>query len=172
MTYNPHLHHRRSIRLSHWDYAETGAYFITICTLNREMLLGQIHTDRVLLNAAGRIVSDEWMLSVDIRTELQLDAFVVMPNHFHAVAILFRDVGATGSSPLPRIPNGPTPRSLGALVAGLKIASTKRINELRRTPGKAVWQRNYYERILRNEKELERARGYILCNPEVDRGRK
>lgn len=114
----------------------------------------------------GEIVRDEWLASSDIRREMQLDVFVVMPNHIHGIVWIVPDgdiVGATDRSPLP--PRGPTPKSLGSFPAGYKSAATKRINEIRGTPGNALWQRNYYERIIRNECELDAIRRYIRDNP-------
>ncbi len=110
----------------------------------------------------GRIVSQEWEISAKIRHELTLDAFVVMPNHVHGVVIIKEsNVGATGESPIRR---GPRPRSLGSFLSGFKSATTKRINDLRRTSG-LVWQRNYYEHVIRNEQSLRRIREYIANNP-------
>lgn len=90
-----------------------------------------------------------------------------MPNHIHGIVWIVADdndiAGATGRSPLP--PRGPTPKSLGSFIAGYKSAVTKRINEIRGTPGNPLWQRNYYERIIRNERELDAIRRYIWDNP-------
>ena len=94
-----------------------------------------------------------------------------MPNHFHAIVLIYNDVlRATGRSPLPKYgkslyPHGPTPKSLGALVAGFKSSATKRINILRNAPGVPLWQRNYYEHIIRNEEDYERIFNYIATNP-------
>ena len=117
------------------------------------------------LNDLGRIVTDEWHRTPDIRREIALDAFVVMPNHIHGV-LHIRDVGspivgADGRPPLQRMP-----RSLGSFVAGFKSITTKRINVLRDTPRLDVWQRNYYERIIRDDDELNRVREYIKNNPK------
>ncbi len=125
-------------------------------------------------------VKDEWMESSRIRKEIKLDQFILMPNHIHGIIFITNqnpplrstdanDVGATGRSPLPR---GPKPKSLGSFVAGFKPIVTKRINELRKTPGISVWQRNYYDHIIRNENELHQIREYIVNNPakwEYDR---
>jgi len=166
MGYDPERHRRRSIRLKDWDYAQPGAYFVTIVAYGRELLFGQVVGDEIRLSAFGEIVRDEWLASADIRREIRLDEFVVMPNHLHGIVWIVADddiVGATGRSPLP--PRGPTPRSLGAFIAGYKSAVTKRINEMRGTPGNPVWQRNYYEHIIRNERELDTIRHYIRDNP-------
>jgi REP element-mobilizing transposase RayT len=78
-------HHRRSIRLPGYDYSQAGEYFITICTHEREYLFGEIANDEMQLNAFGRIVDVEWQKSAEIRTEIELGAYVIMPNHFHAI---------------------------------------------------------------------------------------
>ena len=137
----------------------------------------------IILNEFGKIVRDEWLKTVDIRKEIVLDEFVVMPNHFHAI-VFNTDIsrtgnhinsaggqlnctGCTGDRPVaPTVaPTGPPSESIGALMAGYKSAVTKRINLLRRTLGYPVWQRNYYEHIIRNDKELNQIRQYIILNP-------
>jgi len=156
-------HRRRSIRLREYDYTQPGAYFITIVAHARAMLFGEIAGGATRLNEVGRIVEDEWQKSSVIRCEIELDVFVVMPNHIHGIVnIIDSDVGATGRSPLR---NGPPPRSLGAFVAGFKSSVTKRVNEMRHSPGAAVWQRNYYEHVVRGDGELLRVREYVLNNP-------
>ncbi len=160
--------HRRSIRLSNYDYASRGVYFVTICTHDRQKLFGYIADGVMRINDIGGIVCQEWLRSEHIRCEIQMDEWVVMPNHMHGIVIINNNtVGATGRSPLhdSHQPRGPAKRSLGSLIAGFKSVATKRINELRGLPGVPVWQRNYYERIIRNESELNRIRQYILDNP-------
>ncbi len=121
------------------------------------------------LNDWGRIVQDEWDKSAQIRKEIELDAFVIMPNHVHGIIAIAEPVGrATGRSPLV----GPGKRSVGAFVGGFKAAVTQRINGARGTPGVSVWQRNYFEHVIRNEDSLHRIRQYITDNPmrwEFDR---
>jgi len=174
------MQNRQSIRLHGYDYSRKGAYFITICAKNRQCLFGKITNDKMVLNKYGKIVQDEWMESSRIRKEIKLDYFIVMPNHIHGIIFITNqnpssrstetnDVGATGRSPLPR---GPKPKSLGSFVAGFKSIITKRINEFRKIPGSSVWQRNYYDHIIRNENELHQTREYIVNNPakwEYDR---
>ncbi len=173
MTNNPEKR-RRSIRLTGYDYSGPGAYFITICTQGRECRFGAVSSGgSVALNPSGRIAFEEWRRSTAVREEIEPDAFVVMPNHVHGVVLIRYDisgnnVGATGQSPLQRPdcpPRGPARRSLASFVVGYKGAVTRRINALRKTPGAPVWQRNYYERILRYEDELNQARFYIQENP-------
>jgi len=172
MIYDPTRHHRRSIRLPAYDYAAPGAYFVTLVTHARESLFGQVIDSEMRLNVLGEVVAEECRRTGEIRREIQLDAFVAMPNHVHAVVIIGHGVGAHGRAPLlqqhdalSRAPLHRLPRSLGSFVAGFKSAVTKRINEMRGTPGLPVWHRNYYEHVIRNEEELDRIRQYIAGNP-------
>ncbi|RKY49507.1 MAG: transposase [Candidatus Neomarinimicrobiota bacterium] len=163
MKYNPDIHHRRSIRLQGYDYSSPGAYFVTICTQNRECLFGDIVNGKMVLNDIGKIVADEWIKTGDIRDEIELDAWVVMPNHFHGIVMIRRGDRPVAPTPTP-LP-GPRPKSIGSLMSGFKSAVTKRINKIRQTPGISVWQRNFYEHIIRNETELGNIRQYIINNP-------
>ena len=164
MRYDPEEHHRRSIRLRGYDYTQAVAYFVTMVAFRRAYIFGGIVDGEMQANIAGAVVLEEWLRSSEIRRELELDAFVVMPNHVHAIVIM-RGVGAHGRAPLlPVSPDRP-PRSLGSFVAGFKSAATKRINTIRGTPGLPVWQRNYYEHVVRDEDDLGRIRQYILENP-------
>ena len=167
MTYDPAKHHRRSIRLRGYDYRQAGAYFVTVVTHQRQCLFGEIVDGETRVSRYGHTVREEWLRSAEIRCEIELDAFVVMPNHIHGIVVIRHqstDVGAHGRAPLPPAPHRP-PRSLGSFVAGFKSATTKRINEIRRTPGLPVWQRNYYEHVIRNDDELNHVRQYIIDNP-------
>ena len=170
MRFDPERHHRRSIRLSEYDYAGPGAYFVTLVTHGHECLFGEVCDGQVLLSKWGGIVHEEWVMSEGIRREIVLDAFVVMPNHLHGIVVIKDEgmtginVGATGRSPLPA--NGPGKRSLGTFIAGFKSAATKRINIDRHLPGVPVWQRNYFKHIIRDETSLGRIREYIVNNPK------
>ena len=166
---------RRSIRLPEDDHAEDGVYFVTICTRGRECLLGKVNAGRVELTEYGQIVQEEWVKSANIRAELTLGEFVIMPNHLHGIVEMNArgavEVGAHGRAPLRASGfNGTRPlhrpkRSLGSFIAGFKSACTKRINQRRASPRTPVWQRNYYEHIVRDEDDLNRARQYIVDNP-------
>lgn len=169
--YDPAKHHRRSIRLKGYDYTQAGAYFVTIVTRERELLFGEVINGEMRLNAHGRVVESEWLRTAEVRPNVELDAFVVMPNHLHGILIIRNDaqsrVGASrhvGASQR-LAPTGPVAGSLGAIMAQFKSICTKRINRTRHTPGAPVWQRNYYERIVRNERELNAIRQYIRHNP-------
>lgn len=171
MKFNPGDHHRHSIRLPDYDYTQNGAYFVTLCVHQRQCLFGDISDDgKVHLNEYGTVVQKEWLRTETIRPEVELGEFVVMPNHFHAIVII-RDVGAHGCAPLQNAPSDNSsslkrqPRSLGSLVAGFKSITTKRINILRSTASAPVWQRNYYEHVIRNARDFSAICAYILNNP-------
>ena len=172
MPYDPSRYHRRSIRLKGYDYTRPGAYFITICTHERAHLFGAVVEGEMQLNDAGRIAEQCWRNIPVHFPHVQLDAFVIMPNHVHGVLwIVAHDgarVGATHASPLrnaPIPPRGPVPQSIGAIIGQFKSAVTRQINALRNAPGAPVWQRNYYEHIIRNEQALNAIRRYIVENP-------
>jgi putative transposase len=170
MAFNPEQHHRRSIRLDGYDYAGPGAYFVTACAYRRAALFGAVRGGATAPNRFGRVAEEEWARSAAIRPGIILDAFVVMPNHIHGIVILTEesqagveppeDVGAHSCAPLQR-----RCRSLSSFMAAYKAAVTKRINALRGTAGAPAWQRNYYERVLRDERELGLARQYVADNP-------
>lgn len=121
----------------------------------------------MILNSFGSIVREEWLKTAIIRPELELDEFVIMPNHLHGIIIINDklkspakfNVGTHGRASLQR-----KPRSLGSIIAGFKSGVTKRINEKRNTPQNPVWQSRFYDRIIRNDKELENIREYIAYN--------
>ena len=177
MGFDPDIHHRRSIRLQNYDYSTAGAYFVTICTFERECLLGDVVDGEMRLNDAGQIVREEWLRTAELRKNVILDEFVVMPNHFHAIIHIHDNVGAHCMRPGPneradikRAHVGAPLRrrksgSIGSIIAGFKSAVTKRINQLRDNPGAPVWQRNYYERVIRDDRELQSIQQYIVDNP-------
>lgn len=170
MEFNPKMHHRRSVRLREYDYASPGQYFVTACADRRAMLFGEVIEGQMRRNALGDIVHTQWYASERIRPEIRLDAFIVMPNHFHGI-IEITSVGARRClAPTRRIgptgrPKGPAPGSIGAILGQIKSLSKKAINKIRATPGRPVWQPNYHEHIIRNERELNRIREYICNNP-------
>ena len=165
MKFNPDKHQRRSIRLRGYDYAQRGAYFVTICAHGRRCVLGDIRNKTMVLSESGRLVERCWYNLARHFPGVELDAFVVMPNHLHGIIILGRGEAfveshfqelthlATNASPLLQ-PHGTQPGSLGAIVQNFKSVSTRKINQMNRPPGARLWQRNYYEHIIRNEKTL------------------
>ena len=175
--------------MKEYDYTSPAEYFITICTYRREYLFGEIIKDEVVLNSFGLIVQEEWLRTAEIRGDVELDLFVVMPNHIHGIITLIEHgrgtlqrqfVGANCHSPQEENANNlsingayidkPLQRPKfyspsRTIVRGLKSVSTKKINLLRNTPQQPIWQRNYYEHIVRNDKDLNNIREYIINNP-------
>lgn len=152
---------RRSIRLSKHDYSANSAYFLTLCTYRRALVFGEVLDGVVTLSAAGRIVRDLWVKTSEMRPGVILDAFVVMPDHMHAiVAISAAERRACPAGALRR-----APASLGALVAGYKASCTSKVRGLLATPHLRLWQRNYHERVIRDARALAAIRRYIAANP-------
>lgn len=175
-----------STRLKNWDYSSNGYYYITICTKNREWLFGNIVGEKIQLSAIGEIVLQGWNDSFVMRAELFCDQFVIMPNHIHGIIIIEKPVhhaavvethgGASlleypheikthGRASLPPYPSYRTPKSVSSFIAGFKSAVTKRVNEMRQTPGVPIWQSRFYDHIIRDEKSLQSIREYIVNNP-------
>jgi REP element-mobilizing transposase RayT len=188
MRHDPDQHHRRSIRLAGYDYAQFGAYFLTLCAYNRQCTFGEIAGDSVQLNAWGEIVREEWLRTAAMRHDVTLDEFIIMPNHMHMVVLLAGqgdhngrmqfaptdpargdDAGRMQFAPTQRAGDarirGTATRAIGSIVQGFKGAVTRRINQLRASSEPPVWQRNYYEHVVRDEKTLNAVREYILNNP-------
>jgi putative transposase len=179
MGYDPERHDRQSIRLKGYDYSQPGVYSVTICTEGRACVLGEVVEGRMVLSAAGEIVQANWDGLPEHYPHVRLDAFQIMPNHVHAIIVLVGD--EVGAGPGGRLTSGehndvqprrPAPvdkyktrHSVSEIIRSFKAYTTIRINKRRRTPGEKVWQRNYYERIVRNEEELNAIRTYIACNP-------
>ena len=193
MPYNHGTHHRRSIRLKNYDYSQNGAYFVTLCAWQRECLFGEIpiavgagskpaqdakparNAMTIDLNDFGKLVDFTWHDLQQHITGITLDDFVIMPNHVHFIVVI--DNCANSGDPglaragLARAGLEPAP-TLSEIVRQFKTFSAKRINALRNNPGCPVWQRNYYERVIRNDDELSLVREYIVNNPmkwELDR---
>lgn len=148
------VHRRRLLRLSHYDYSNVGAYFVTCCILGRRCILGDIVDDRMQLNTSGRVVADCWLAIPRHSYRVSIDEFVVMPNHLHGIVVI--EQRARHASPL--LMRGTT---LGAIVGSFKSAVSRQLPEL-----KPLWQRNYYEHVIRNESSLQKIREYIVSNPK------
>ncbi|WP_276979943.1 transposase [Flavobacterium filum] len=196
--YNPHIHHRRSIRLKGYDYSQAGLYFITICCQDRACLFGEIvgtnnylpnivtpeNKPQMILNDAGKIANDCWMEIPNHYPNAKLHEYIVMPNHIHGIIELVNDVntGVQNFVPLQNKternvgienfqPLQPTqnefqkiiPRSIGSIVRGFKIGVTKWFRQ--NTDVAIVWQRNYYEHIIRDEQSYQNISNYIINNP-------
>jgi REP element-mobilizing transposase RayT len=172
MKHSLDIHHRRSIRFQEYDYSLAGAYFVTICAQNRARLFGNVVDGEMRLSAYGRVAQDKWNELPTHYANVVLDTFLVMPNHIHGIIVI--SVGAIHESPLQQ-PMDITQRRLMLLpkiVGRFKMNSAKRINEMRGTSGLPVWQRNYYEHVIRNDESLNKIREYIINNPaqwEFDR---
>ena len=178
MTFNPDIHHRRSIRLQDFDYTSCGAYFVTVCAQGRECHFGEVVDGVMLENDAGRMVGRWWKELANKYGAVEFDRFVVMPNHFHGIIFLvgadlcvrpdlrpeiglnrgINESGAHAGAPLPKI------------IQWFKTMTTneyiKNVSQSRWPPFPGrLWQRNYFERVIRNEAELDKFRDYILTNP-------
>jgi REP element-mobilizing transposase RayT len=184
MTYDPARHHRRSIRLPAYDYTQPGAYFVTICSQNRECLFGDVISGEMILNQRGEMVERTWRELAECYPGVEVDAFVVMPNHVHGIIVLVGanplgvgPVGAgpracpEGPGPCPGRPQGVAPTmSLPDVVHRFKSLTTTRYRTgvlqdgWQPFPGR-LWQRNYYEHVIRDEEELNRIQQYIIDNP-------
>ena len=184
--FDPEKHHRRSIRLKGYDYTRPGMYFITICVADREYLFGHIENGRMILNEYGMIAKSEWTKTAIIREYVELLEYVIMPNHIHGVIVLHehdrrgtvprtptvhRTPTTTGHYP-PNIEQfgKPVSHSIPTIIRGYKSTVTKQINILRNTPGRPVWQRNYYEHIIRDNRSYRRIARYINNNPLTWKG--
>ena len=186
MRYNPRTHHRRSVRLPAHDYAQDGAYFVTICTHERQCILEDARFNAIAERAWREIVSPP--------PNADASDFVIMPNHVHGIVWIGAGAGVGAqqqqrrytrihpggesspysgeryggvAAPLQRraIARPVVRGSLAAIVRTFKSATAKRINNLRGTPGAPVWQRNYHEHVIRNDEDLSRIRQYIGDNP-------
>ncbi|MEO9145446.1 MAG: transposase [Ginsengibacter sp.] len=186
--YNPKIHHRRSIRLKGYDYSQAGAYFITICTNDRKCVFGEITNGEMMLNDYGKIANDEWEKLPQRFPNFELDVFQIMPNHMHGIVLLNESVGA-GLAPAQN-DNGATARVAPTKTVGDIVGAYKSLvaNECLKifklnwetvnragvnragvnpapTMGK-LWQRNYYEHIIRNEQSYQTISNYIINNPD------
>ena len=170
--FDPFKHRRRSIRLKGWDYASAAAYFVTICTYQRQNLFANEQFYRIVENSWQNIPDHPHARFV------KLDEWIVMPNHLHGIIIITeticrdveyesttspdKDILISDASSLRSAPAG----SLGVIIGNFKSVVTRRINRIRKSQGGKAWQRGYYERIVRNDRELNAIRQYICDNPQ------
>jgi len=195
MKYEHDKHHLRSIRLKGYDYSQSGAYFLTICTQNRESLSGDVVDGEMRLNDAGHMVWDAWHKIPEHFPHAGIDEFIVMPNHFHGI-IMLSGRGDPCDRPVLCVdndhlsgehiqgdhknrpynmrntghPQGTLPGSVGRIVQAFKSLSTHEYIRGIRGNGwpsfnGRLWQRNFYEHIIRSEEEINRVRRYIIDNP-------
>ena len=188
MSYNPKIHHRRSIRLKGYDYSQAGAYFITICCKNRLCRFGDIIENEMALNEYGQIAYNEWIKLSERFTNFELDVFQIMPNHMHGIIVL-NNVGATlavaqngvvaQNDDIPQndmvadIGAGATARVAPTITVGDMVGAYKSLvangcldiyKSKKITMGK-LWQRNYHEHIIRDEQSYQTISNYIITNP-------
>jgi len=156
---------RQSLRINRYNYAQAGAYFITICTFEKLELFGHITDGTMVINDLGQIVGEEWIKTPIIRPNILLDQFIVMPNHVHGIIIINHEIrrGVLQYAPTNKLCS--PSQTIGAIIRGYKSATTKRINEHRQTPKRYVWQRNYFDHIIRNDRDLNNIQQYIVNNP-------
>lgn len=192
MAYDEKKPQRRSIRLNGYNYSREGLYFITLCCLNGAHLFGQVIEAKMELNEAGKIVAREWKKTPQIRKNTALHEYIVMPNHFHAIIEILI---TQNPAPKPEPPTFKSPsQTIGAIIRGFKAASTTKLKqhyypkdphtgELRFArsseprftrssankppfgPTDKIWQRNYYDIIIRNEAAYKNISNYIKNNP-------
>jgi len=180
--YDPNKYNRKSTRLHGYDYTQAGAYFVTMVTYQRDFLFGEIVEEEMKLNEFGKIADECWLAIPDHFDHVELGAYVIMPNHVHGIIIIndnrrgaiYRapavdSVGVMHASPQQASSQQPSPQrglisgSLGAIVGSFKSAVSRRIGRAFDITG--IWQRNFHDRIIRNEGELERIWRYIETNP-------
>jgi putative transposase len=176
MSYDPDKNHRRSIRLNGHDYAQPGAYFVTVCTRQREGMLGRVEAGQVLLSDAGEIARSVWDGLPERFPSIGLDEYVVMPNHVHGIVL----VGAQFIAPDPK--DGLTRHApgLGEIIRAYKATVTRLVRRrddgatnpgvmdkgvMNHAPTGFGWQRGFYEHVVRNEAELTAIREYMEANP-------
>lgn len=169
MSYDPNRHHRRSIRLPGYDYAQPGAYFVTLCVQQRACLFGEIADREMVRNEAGDMVESWWNKLPQKFPTCETDAFVIMPNHVHGIIVMNEAVeadlrigpdrrGAHSRTALPRIVQWFKTMITNAYIRG--------VNEGEWTPFHGrLWQRSYYEHIVRSDDDLDRVREYTISNP-------
>src|SRR5262245_47862400 len=186
MKYDPQKHHRRSVRLKGYDYTQSGAYFVTFCSYQRTHIFGEVVDGEMVLNDAGKIARDAWFKTAELRLYVKLfeDEFVIMPNHGHGIIWIEDDSVGTRRRRVQdweeqrarqrRAPTGtstvesfgkPVKGSIPTIVRAYKSAVTYAVNAAENQRGAVLWQRNYYDHIIRNDRELNNIRWYIINNP-------
>lgn len=166
MKHNPHIHYRRSIRMRGYDYSQEGLYFITICVKNRECLLGTIIEGKMAVNEFGSIVENVWNNLPNHYPNIELGEFVIMPNHIHGIIAIVPARNNVSAENI--VPAGFKPAStpLSEIIRALKTFSARQINEKRNMQGTSVWQRNYWEHIIRDNRSHQNISNYIKNNPQ------
>lgn len=190
MSTNSNLPNRQSIRLKNYDYSQDGSYFITLVTQDRIHLFGKIEDGKMILNSVGKIVEEEWIKTIQLRTNIALGEFVIMPDHMHMIITITAQMEKKEDKEwIHSNPKSPS-QTIGAIIRGFKGASTKKINLFLNSTGESpfaptsespfapnlyqfattefyknkIFQRNYYEHIIRNQNDYNRIEQYILDN--------
>jgi len=167
---------RRSVRLRGFDYASRGFFFVTICTHKKQRTLGKIINYESQLSTVGNIVQECWQAIPEHFSNVRLDEWVIMPNHLHGIVVIKYpkgyDPSAKGTAC--RAPTTiathyeefgqPVASSLPTIIRSFKSAVTKRVNKLATNPS-PLWQRNYFEHVIRDEESMNKIRNYIWENP-------
>jgi putative transposase len=163
---------RKTILLQGYDYSQNGWYFVTFCVKDFEERLGIISEDGIFIpNELGIIAENEWNETPNIRSNVELDIFQIMPNHFHGIVVIGSKENLPNIIGFPETGNpiakfkSPV-RTIGSIIRGFKGASTKKMRLITNNLEEKIWQYNYYERIIRDENELHRIRNYIGNNPQ------
>jgi REP element-mobilizing transposase RayT len=194
MTFNPEIHHRHSIRLPNYDYSQPGYYFVTLCAHDRECLFGDIENNNIVLNEIGMLIKKKWHDLPIHFPGIELDRMVIMPNHLHGIIIISDHCRGGVFPPIGILPSNSNDggiirgaqtnqirqdrrmicataplrngKTLDQMIAWFKYQSTKEINRIvSGNPNVKIWQRNFFDRIVRDDEELSRIRNYIATNP-------
>lgn len=184
MSTNSNLPNRQSIRLKDYDYSQEGSYFITLVTQDRLHLFGKIEDGKMMLNSVGKILEEEWRNTIQLRPNIALGEFIIMPDHMHMIITITAQMEKKEDKEwIHSNPKSPS-QTIGAIIRGFKGASTKKINLFLNSTGESpfapttespfaptefyknkIFQRNYYEHIIRNQNDYNRIEQYILDNP-------
>lgn len=190
MTYNPQKHHRRSIRMKGYDYSQEGAYFITICTYNKECIFGEIKNGEMILNERGEIARDELINLQQRFSQIQTDIFQIMPNHLHCILFINETIKPVGAGLAPaqigaanvgfddnqnkigtNVETRVTARvapTIGNIIGAYKSLVFTKCLQISKTKNQILgklWQRNYHEHIIRNYESYLKIYDYIFTNP-------
>ncbi|MCF8415729.1 MAG: hypothetical protein K9G40_05770 [Crocinitomicaceae bacterium] len=201
MSTNSNLPNRQSIRLKNYDYSQEGSYFITLVTQDRIHLFGKIEDGKMILNTVGKILEEEWRNTIELRPNVSLGEFIIMPDHMHMIITITAQMEKKEDKEwIHSNPKSPS-HTIGAIIRGFKGASTKKINQFLNRRGELqfapesqfapitesqfapiespidsqfaptefyknkIFQRNYYEHIIRNQNDFNRIEQYIIDNP-------
>jgi len=174
--FDPQKHHRRSIRLKGYDYSQNGAYYVTIVAWQRECLFGKIVNKEMMLSKFGLVAKQQWEKLPKRFPNIELGAYIIMPNHMHGIIFITDDRGTAENlnvldgessrrAPTQERFQKPVKGSIPTIIRSYKSSVSYRINLIRGSDGVPVWQRNYYEHVIRNDRDLQNKTDYINANP-------